>query len=49
MSLSILALTGKAIPEVLSGFIGTGLGAIAGILVGGSIDDKEKSGDEHGS
>jgi hypothetical protein len=46
---SILALTGKAIPDVLSGFIGTGLGAFAGILVGGSIDDKGESADEHGS
>jgi hypothetical protein len=45
---SILALTGKAIPDVLSGFIGTGLGAFAGILVGGSLDDNGKSGDEHG-
>jgi hypothetical protein len=45
---SILALTGMAIPDVLSGFIGTGLGAFAGILVGGSLDDTGKSGDEHG-
>ena len=49
ITVATLALMGKAIPDVLSGLTGTGLGSIAGILVGGSLDDKGKSGDEHGS